>query len=117
MLLMEGLRNHNYIIPRPRQIIKGNMDENAVNRPSCSTADFLPGALQGRGGGLEVYFRCRPGSFRAKAFEDGFFLFRFFLVIRGGRKTFRFRGDATKNPSAAGFLRIRSRRRAEPRTG
>jgi len=45
-LLMEGLRNHNFIIPRPRQKNKGNMDENDGNRLLCSTGDFLPGACR-----------------------------------------------------------------------
>ena len=34
---MEGLRNHNFIIPRPRQIIKGNMDENDGNAKELLT--------------------------------------------------------------------------------
>ena len=42
----EGLRNHNFIIPRPKQIIKGNIDENVGNRLSCSSSDFLPGACR-----------------------------------------------------------------------
>jgi hypothetical protein len=46
LLLMGGSRNHNFIIPRPMKKSKGNMDENAVNRPSGSTADFLPGACR-----------------------------------------------------------------------
>ena len=29
VLLMEGLRNHSFIIPRPRQKNKGNFDEKA----------------------------------------------------------------------------------------
>jgi len=37
LLLMEGLRNHNFIIPRPRQIIKGNMDENDGNAKELLT--------------------------------------------------------------------------------
>ena len=43
---MEGLRNHNFIIPRPKKKNKGNMDENDGNRLLCSTADFLPGACR-----------------------------------------------------------------------
>jgi hypothetical protein len=34
MLLMEGLRNHNFIIPRPKQIIKREMPEKQGKTPS-----------------------------------------------------------------------------------
>ena len=55
VLLMEGLRNHSFIIPRPMKKSKGNMDENAVNRLLCSTANFLPGACRtGMPGGVLV---------------------------------------------------------------
>ena len=42
----ERLRNHNFIIPRPKKKSKGNIDENVGNRLLCSTADFLPGACR-----------------------------------------------------------------------
>jgi hypothetical protein len=46
VLLMEGLRNHNFIIPRPKQIIKRKIPKMSriIYRTS---ADFLPGACRG----------------------------------------------------------------------
>ena len=48
LLLLEGLRNHNFIIPRPKQKNKGNMDENAGNarENTIFPSDFLPGACR-----------------------------------------------------------------------
>ena len=47
-LLPEGLRYHNFIIPRPMKKSKGNMNENAgkSRENTIFPADFLPGACR-----------------------------------------------------------------------
>ena len=46
LLLMEGLRNHNSIIPHLLRKNKGNFDEKSEKIIDRTTADFLPGACR-----------------------------------------------------------------------
>ena len=65
VLLMEGLRNHIFIIPRPKKKSKGNINEKAGNRLLCSSADFLPGACRTAGDGVLVRHCKRLNYVRA----------------------------------------------------
>jgi hypothetical protein len=74
---MAGLRNHNFIIPHLLRKNKGNMDENDGNRPSCSPADFLPGAPHGFSANV-----CQAVFYNIALFCFAFFALFCFLFLR-----------------------------------
>ena len=57
VLLMEGLRNHNFIIPRPRRKNKREMPEMQGKSLTGFPADFLPGVCR-TGGDSVLVLRC-----------------------------------------------------------
>ena len=69
LLLIESLGNHNFIIPRPKQIIKREMPEMQRKIIDRTSADFLPGA-------------CRTGGGKDK--KDSFMVLLYFLILTNG---------------------------------